>query len=81
MPPPGEGLETVIRCHPNAVKLAAETMALSCVPLSTVVGSGAPSNWIAEPAPKPVPVTVIAVSLEPARTAAGVMELMVGATV
>jgi hypothetical protein len=56
-------------------------MALSCEALTTFVGSVTPSSCMTEPGAEAGASYVIAVSAEPARMAAGVIERRVGATV
>ena len=79
MPPPGEGFETVTVFHSNDVNWAAGTTANSCVALTYEVGTCVPPNNTVEAFVKPEPVTVIVVSFDPERTAAGLIDVATGA--
>jgi hypothetical protein len=79
VPPPGLGVTTVTGKLPALVNWAAGTRAVSWVELTKLVASDVPLSSTVDCGVKLVPVTVRVVSLLPASTVAGEMELRVGA--
>jgi len=79
VPPPGEGVDTVIAAVPAVLTSEAGTCAVSCVALTTVVGRALPAQFTKEEETKLVPLTVSTKAPEPATTPLGLNEDRPGA--
>jgi hypothetical protein len=77
-PPPGAGFDTLTDVHPSVVNCGAGIVALSCVALPYDVATGVPPISTVDVFVKLDPVTVIVVSLDPARIAVGLTEVATG---
>ena len=73
-----DGLDKLICADPGCATSAAETAAVTCVPLAKVVASGAPFNDTTAPVRKPVPFTVNVNAGLPAIALDGDMLLITG---
>jgi len=71
LPPPGEGLETVICDTAALARFVEDRFACNCVALTNVVGSALPFHRTTEDAMKPLPVRVTVVAEAPTVTEAG----------
>jgi hypothetical protein len=78
VPPPGDGLFTVMAATAPAASAEAGTCACSVVELVYVVGIGLPANHTTEPCTKLDPVTVIVWAAAPAVMLAGETESTCG---
>lgn len=78
VPPPGEGLKTVICTVPGLVMSPLEMLAVNCELLTKVVVRPAPFHWIVEPEMKLDPFTVKVKAAPPAGVLVGESELMLG---
>jgi len=78
VPPPGDGLTTLTRPDPAAVRSATGMMALNCVEATQVVVSGEPFHSTTAPSRKFEPEAIRLISKEPAFADVGEMEERVG---
>ena len=78
VPPPGEGLNTVIWAVPSAAMSLAGIEAVSCALLTNVVGRSEPFHLTTELEMKDDPVAVSVKSLPPVSALVGEMEVRVG---
>jgi hypothetical protein len=76
---PPHGLSTAIEAVPGFARREADTVAVSCVEETNVVGSAAPFQFTSEVERKFVPLTVNVNCESPAAAQVGLSELMVGA--